>query len=378
MKPAEGSVPDGCRQKQVSSVVNHAVQKAIVTCGHVTMPEFAAKLRSIGGSYVPHDAIDRTGLEGTWDLTLSWTAQQLLGIAGPDGVTFSEALSKQLGLELQEQKIPMPVMVVESAQMPEGLTRESADQPMKFEVVDIKPSEPGTQERTSFLPGGRIDLQAVALNTLIDLAWHIQGDGPIAGLTEEVGALRYTIVAKAPAATQRTAGAGGPPMDIDALRVMMRAMLADRFHLAAHYEERPAPVYALMAAKPSLAKADPDNRSGCARSYGNAGSGSARVSTFSYTCKNTTMAQLAEELQQGSMGDLAHQVVDETGLEGAWDFTLTWTPRVIAQAGASSDPVAGVPLEQALDKQLGLKLELEKRPIQALVIDHIDPKPSEN
>jgi uncharacterized protein (TIGR03435 family) len=90
------------------------------------------------------------------------------------------------------------------------------------------------------------------------------------------------------------------------------------------------------------------------------------------------MAQLTKALQTASMADLAHPVINETGLDGAWDFTLTWTPRVLAPAGASPDPVAGVPLEQALDKQLGLKLELEKRPIQVLVIDHIDAKPSGN
>jgi uncharacterized protein (TIGR03435 family) len=78
------------------------------------------------------------------------------------------------------------------------------------------------------------------------------------------------------------------------------------------------------------------------------------------------------------MADVQHPVIDETGLEGAWDFTLTWTPRVLAPHGAGSDPVAGVPLEQAIEKQLGLKLEMEKRLIQALRIDRIDSKPSEN
>ena len=90
------------------------------------------------------------------------------------------------------------------------------------------------------------------------------------------------------------------------------------------------------------------------------------------------MAQLAAVLQEGSMADVKHPVIDETGLKGAWDFTLTWTPRVLALHGAGSDPVAGVPLEQAIDKQLGLKLEMEKRRVQALVIDRIDSKPSAN
>jgi uncharacterized protein (TIGR03435 family) len=378
LHPADGTLAGGCRQTQGSAVVNRSVQNAIVACGNMTMEEFAAQIPSIGGSYVTHEVVDRTGLAGAWDFTIEWTAQQLLGIAGPDGITFSEALANETGLELREQKIRMPVLVVESAQMPEGLRRDNSNRPMEFEAAVIRPSEPGTQERTRFLPGGRIDFRAVTLKDFIGLAWNIGRDDPIPGLAEEVGAQRFSIFARAPLATQTAGSGNGPPMDIDALRVMMRALLTDRFRMATHYEEQRAPAYVLTLEEPKLTKADPDNRSGCTQSLGNAGSGSARVSTFSYTCRNTTMAQLAEALQKASMADLTHPVIDETGLKGAWDFTLTWTPRALAPATTSSDPLPGIPLEQALDKQLGLKLELQKRPMQVLAIDRMDPKPTGN
>jgi uncharacterized protein (TIGR03435 family) len=44
----------------------------------------------------------------------------------------------------------------------------------------------------------------------------------------------------------------------------------------------------------------------------------------------------------------------------------------------ASDPSGGITLLEAISKQLGLKLELQKRPVQVLVIDHVEPKPTEN
>jgi uncharacterized protein (TIGR03435 family) len=44
----------------------------------------------------------------------------------------------------------------------------------------------------------------------------------------------------------------------------------------------------------------------------------------------------------------------------------------------ASDPSGAITLFEAINKQLGLKLELQKRPVQVLVIDHVEPKPTEN
>ncbi len=374
-----------CTQTQISAVIAGEVRKATVVCHSMTMSAFAARLKTIGGSYIARPVIDRTGLTGAWDFQFNWTAQQLLRIAGADGLTLSDAFEKQLGLKLDATAETMPVVIVESVdRTPIGVTATAKPLPAEFEVAEIKPSEPGSQERSTFLPGGRIDFRAVTLKTLIQLAWEIASDDQLIGFPKEMDEQRFSILAKAPGDTRAADTANGPPIDISALRVMLRALLIDRFGMKTHDEERPVPTYTLLAAKPKLTKADPEGRTSCKRALGNAATGETHISTWSLTCKNTTMAQFATELQQNTMADVLHPVFDSTGIEGAWDFTLTWTPRNIAPKnqvhadGSASDPVGDLTLEQALEKQLGLKLELTKHAAKALVIDHIEPQPTDN
>ena len=83
-------------------------------------------------------------------------------------------------------------------------------------------------------------------------------------------------------------------------------------------------------------------------------------------------------------------MLDKTGLTGAYDFTLSFSAIGIlknglpgpgqapAQSGGVSDPNGALSLPDAVSKQLGLKLELEKRPAPVLVIDHLEQKPTEN
>ena len=109
------------------------------------------------------------------------------------------------------------------------------------------------------------------------------------------------------------------------------------------------------------------------------------------------MAQLADQLRGLAPGYIRGPVIDETGLEGGYDFTLSFSPPGMATAGggrgmvrggdapvaggdtlAASEPSNALTLFEAIDRQLGLKLEQRKHPTQVLVIDHIDPKPTEN
>jgi uncharacterized protein (TIGR03435 family) len=184
----------------------------------------------------------------------------------------------------------------------------------------------------------------------------------------------------------------GLPVDLDAMRVMLRALIVDRFKLAFHYEERTMPVYGLVVTKSRLKKADPSNRAGCKQSGGSPDANTAPV--FTYTCQGTTMADLAVKLRQiiGS-DEVDHPVVDATGLEGAWDFEFTWSPPPSRQAAGgrgedarpaspdgltAADPLGRLSLKDALNKQLGLKLELENRPMSVFVIDRLDQKPTDN
>ena len=85
-------------------------------------------------------------------------------------------------------------------------------------------------------------------------------------------------------------------------------------------------------------------------------------------------------------------MLDATGIEGNYDITLSFSSAgqlpnggappppgdASANVAAASEPSGAVSLLDAINRQLGLKLVLQKRPVPALVIDHIDEKPTEN
>ena len=76
-------------------------------------------------------------------------------------------------------------------------------------------------------------------------------------------------------------------------------------------------------------------------------------------------------------------MLDATGIKGSWDFTLSFSSANLTKGGgddeaATSDPNGALSLFDAVSKQIGLKLEKQKRPVSVLVIDHIEEKPTEN
>jgi uncharacterized protein (TIGR03435 family) len=106
-----------------------------------------------------------------------------------------------------------------------------------------------------------------------------------------------------------------------------------------------------------------------------------------------TMAQFAEKLKTIAPGYIHSPVLDSTGLQGGYDFTLSFSPAGAAggrgggeggpppagdSAASASDPNGAITLFEAIEKQLGLKLEAEKRPVKVLVVDHADQKPIDN
>ena len=99
-----------------------------------------------------------------------------------------------------------------------------------------------------------------------------------------------------------------------------------------------------------------------------------------------TMAQFVDQLPQRVNGYVHSAVLDKTGLTDAYDFTLSFSAvgllqnslQVPGQAGVAADPNGALSLPEAISKQLGLKLELEKRPAPVLVIDHVERQPTDN
>jgi uncharacterized protein (TIGR03435 family) len=253
-------------------------------------------------------------------------------------------------------------------------------------VADIRPSDPNSRERGFQIQrGGRVNIAGMTLKNLIFNAWNLTDDMLI-GAPKWIDDTRFDVIAKAPSSAGE--------VDIETVFFMLRALLKDRFKLEAHLEERPINAYTLVAVKPKMQKADPASRTRFKE--GPAADGKdprvknpilARL----VTVQNMTMAQFGMKLQQIASGYIHSPVLDATGLEGGWNFTLSFSTAGQVQGGGgdspppapaglteASDPSGAITLFEAINKQLGLKLELQKRPVQVLVIDHVEPKPTEN
>jgi uncharacterized protein (TIGR03435 family) len=439
IKPADASADPGCRPPEqkgappsgpmlnINGVIMYLGPDLTISylCRNMSMTAFTEELHRMPFADVGiNPLVDETELKGTWDFDLKFSLA-----LGPDnnGTTIFDAVEKQLGLKLEPIKAPLPVIVVDSVNRkptdnPPGVTKILPFIPTEFEVADVKPSDPnlsdgpggrgGGRGGGGVLPGGRIEYRGYTLKDLIAMAWNTTSNKVVGG-PKFVDTDRFDIVAKAPAPATSGLGSGmsfGPQVDPEALPLMMQALLKDRFRLAVHAEDRPASIYTLTALKPKLKTADPANRTGCKDGPGPDGK-DPRVANPArgrlVTCLNVTMAQFAELIPGFAGGYFGPQnvdsiVMDATGIEGAYDFTLSFSgagilngggggrggrgrggdagpaPGAAGAAGEASDPGGGIALADAVEKQLGIKMELQKRPAPAIVIDHVEQKPTDN
>jgi uncharacterized protein (TIGR03435 family) len=360
-------------------------------CRNVTMEVFAQVMPRFANAYLTGPMVDQTGLKGSWDFDVKWTSKGALAAAGPDGISIFDAIDKQLGLKAEAGKVPMGVIVVDSVnQTPTGNSPDVTTAlpplpPAEFEVADIKltpPDYPQGMMRLQPQPGGRINIEGTPLKFLMEQSWYLT-DEMIVGAPKWMETERYNVLAKASTLTDGTAG--NLQLDYDSLLLMLRPLLIDRFKLKIHMEERPVSGYVLSApGKPKLTKADPSNRTGCKEGPGADGKDprvANPVLSRLMTCQNMTMAQFVDLLPGWVNGYVHTPVLDTTGLTDAYDFTLSFSAIGILQNNivpgqapgtANSDPNGAVSFPDAVSRQMGLKIELQKRPMQVLVIDHAE------
>ncbi|MGB7220700.1 MAG: TIGR03435 family protein [Vicinamibacterales bacterium] len=254
-----------------------------------------------------------------------------------------------------------------------------------FEVATVKPNKDGSGLiSVGFEPGGRFRAVNTPLRLLVRLAYEVQ-DFQILGGPGWLSTDRFDIVAKAD---------GVPPLP--QIRLMLRALLEDRFRLAVHTETREQPIYALVIAR-SDGRTRPELRpSGteCAPLTLWPGApppppppaGPAAAPRGSFRCpsmfvpgrtsaRDVTMAQWATTLSQF----VSRFVTDRTGLTGSFDFDLQWTPDQMPPGPPGPPPIDlnGPSLFTALQEQLGLKLDPQRGPAEVLVVDRVE-QPSEN
>jgi uncharacterized protein (TIGR03435 family) len=158
---------------------------------------------------------------------------------------------------------------------------------------------------------------------------------------------------------------------------LIQQVLAQRFGLKTHVEQRVVPVYELVVAKSGskLKAGDPEkpmdekSQKGVPHGFAIGGPG-VMARPGQIVGHAVSMKQLTHALMRG--GRLDRTVMDKTGLSGRYDFVLYWTPD-----NATPTEDSGPTFFTALDEELGLRLVSVKEPIQVIVVDQLK-RPTEN
>jgi uncharacterized protein (TIGR03435 family) len=368
-----------------------------ITCHNQTMAQFSDAIRYYAGLYNLVHVVDATGLTAGYDFDLHWTSKP-----SPDGLSIFDAVDKQLGLKLTHEQYPSPVLIVDKVDEKPTPNAPGLDKalppapPAEFDVVVLTPSKPETRLGMDS-SANQIKATGVPVNLMIAFAWALNpnDDDLIANAPKWLSQDRWDLIAKAAPEAQTIGPDGKPQFDYDMLPHMVQTMLAERFQMKVHMEDRPIDAFTLVAAGPKMQKADPVNRTGCKEGPGPDGKDPRIANPILgrlIHCENMTMAQLADQLPTLAGGYIFTPVKDGTGLTDAYDFTLSFSgagqlksapPPSTANAAAgtasdAADPNGALSLGDAMAKQLGVKLVKEKRPSPVLVIDHIEEKPTDN
>lgn len=218
---------------------------------------------------------------------------------------------------------------------------------VEFEVVSVKPGDPADPASSARTTPGGMQMRNTTLKNLVRSAYRLN-EYQLEGGPKWIDSARFNIDAKLPAGVPR-----------DQMPLMMQALLADRFQLEFHRVTRTLPEYALVVAKggPKLQVASADDLNGASQS-------DRQIKGL-----GMPMSSLANML----IGAVGAPVLDQTGLDGKYNFILEFAPL----SGTPREDETLPTIFVVLQEKLGLKLEAIKGPVEVLVIDRAE-KPTEN
>jgi uncharacterized protein (TIGR03435 family) len=226
----------------------------------------------------------------------------------------------------------------------------------EFDVASVRQNTSVGQSITGleFLPGGRVRATNYPVALVIADAYDV-GIREIVWNDKPSMALRLDIDARA-----------GTNVSNRQLRAMLQSLLADRFKLAMHSETREMPVYALVAPNGGRRlKPSPSDRKCPEEPCGRVGGGP----TSGLIGRDADMATLAETLSLF----LDRHVLDQTGLKGRYDITVSaWASRDASTGRPVSGP-SDTSLFTLIEDELGLKLESSRGPRPVYVVDRLEP-----
>jgi uncharacterized protein (TIGR03435 family) len=252
-----------------------------------------------------------------------------------------------------------------------------------YEISTIKPDKSGIGPRILFRTDGLTATKAT-LQFLIKMAYGVEDD-QILGAPTWLSSETYDVEAKVDSSEVSELSR----LSENQRMIMFQRLLADRFRLALHWETKDLPVYALVIAKngPKLqeAKAGDAYPNGMKGLDGIGRAGMMTWSSGRLIGQGISIASMVPALTQ----QLGRTVQDRTGLTGKYEIELRWTPDDAAaprmgpprgRPNSDSGLAAESPepsIFTAIQEQLGLKLESQKRPVDVLVIDRVE-RPSAN
>lgn len=266
---------------------------------------------------------------------------------------------------------------------------------MSFDAASVKPNKSGLpygdrpyfnvplDAADSYSPtGGLFSATNIPLGIYIAFAYKYQfSPGTPQSWPKSVMTEDFDIQARGPASATK-----------DQMRLMMQSLLAERFKLAVHWDTREIPALSLMLAKPG--KMGPELRPHsnqppcveyaagmstaqqmatgpeglpalCGRMVGSAGRGGEQSGG-----RNITMQQLADYISRDGTMQFNKPVIDKTGLNGTFDLKLEYTIDSSGGPVQQGDFQAG--FIEALQDQLGLKLESSTDQVKILAVDHVE------
>ncbi len=301
---------------------------------------FKCSIDLIGGNYEAKVSADGKSMTGTWT---QGTNPLPLNLVLP---------AKEVAWEIPAPPPPPKLM--------------AADANPSFDVATIKPNNSGAPHMQGLNVRGRnFTTRNSSLQDLIEFAYNVQANQIIAA-PDWFDKDRYDI-----AAVPDQEGVPNP----EQLRIMMRKLLADRFKLTFHHDKRELSAFVLTVGK-SGQKLTPTQMNGPLPGMGFAPA----KGGMTLRIMNGTMGDFTSFLQSTV---LDRPVVDQTNLAGKFDLSFAFAPDETQFNGhppipkPTDDAEAAPSLFDAIQQQLGLKLEAKKTPVDVIVIDHVE-KPSAN
>lgn len=366
-----------------------------------------------GAAAVVAIAIAASALTVTLSPLQAVSSASSLAVRGTDrhqvGPPLITALREQRGLRLDSVRAPVELLVIEHAERPTidppGLAAAAspkaepnaranqsprASAPPAFEVASIRRNTVGGVPKMR-VEGGRFVASNMSLLELVLDAYRTQSfqvmggpewmraaGGPTraAPASQRPGEVTFDIVANVPE--------NAPPTQVP---LMLRTLLADRFTLVVHTEMRDMPVYVLTYARDDK-RLGPQLTRSSQQCQTEIDGGPLRAPVTGVTDDGKPMCGMMMSpaairgggltlrfLANALTGYIRRMVVDRTGLEGPFDFNLTYAPAARGGGPAPSDDRPSI--FTAVQEQLGLKLEAATAAVEVLVVDSAS-MPSEN